>query len=294
MTKTILVPTDFSENARKALNYAVGLAVKQGYVLQLVHIYQAMTSRFGDEKFNRDIVDHAESEAMHELEELRQSVQKSHPDLKIGMDCIEGDQPSTVLAQIAGKAQNELIIMGTKGAGGLKHRLMGSNTYQTITNAPIPVLAIPEEYDHFKLERAGLLSNFKNTELDILTTFTDIFGKEVQFTVLHVHERSSASQEDRAKLENELESWKNHLIEKTGVQTITWKIDSTMSRLDVSETLPDCIHHMAEDKDLQMLLVSYNTKSFFQRVFSRSLVKNFAHQIHRPVFFFKESLDNQK
>lgn len=294
MTKTILVPTDFSQNALNALKYATGLAIKQGFALQLVHIYQAMTSRFGDEKFNRDIVDHTESESMHRLEELRQMLQEKHPELRIGIDCIEGDQPSTVLTQIAGKAQNELIIMGTKGAGGLKHRLMGSNTYQTITSAPIPVLAIPEEYDHFKLERVGLLSNFKSTELDTLNAFTDIFGKELQFTVLHVHERATALAENGVKLENELESWKNHLIEKTGVQNITWKIDTTMSRLDVSETLPDCIHHMAEDKDLQMLLVSYNTKSFFQRVFSRSLVKNFAHQIHRPVFFFKESLDNQK
>ncbi|HZH55536.1 MAG TPA: universal stress protein [Sphingobacteriaceae bacterium] len=294
MTKTILVPTDFSENARKALNYAVGLALQQGYTLQLVHVYQALTSRFGDEKFNREIIDHAETEAMHKLEELRVTIQEEHPNLKISTDCIAGDQPSAVLTQIAGKAHNELIIMGTKGAGGLKHRLMGSNTYQTITNSPIPVLAVPEAYDNFKLERVGLLSNFKKIELEIARAFTAIFGKNLQFTVLHVQERASPSKEDNIQLEKELEAWKNHLIDKTGILDITWAVDSTMNRLDVTETLPDCIHHMAEDHDLHMLLVSYNTKSFFQRVFSRSLVKNIAHQIQRPVFFFKEGIDNQK
>src|SRR5450432_1125781 len=45
----------------------------------------------------------------------------------------------------------DLIVMGTKGASGLKKLLMGSNTVNVIANIKLPVLVIPEvaRFDHF-------------------------------------------------------------------------------------------------------------------------------------------------
>ena len=40
----------------------------------------------------------------------------------------------------------DLIVMGTKGASGLKEVLFGSNTVHVIKNAKCPVLAVPSEF----------------------------------------------------------------------------------------------------------------------------------------------------
>lgn len=294
MVKTILVPTDFSANAESALNYAIGLAKERNFALRIVHIYQALTSKFGDDHFNQEIIAHAEAEAMQAMEKLRLQVQNAHSDLDFHTECLPGDSPSAVLTAMAGKAENELIVMGTKGAGGLKNRILGSNTYQTITTVPLPVLAIPEAYTHFKMARAGLLTNFKPREIELLRNFNELFGPDVQITLLHVRGQLSPRTGKTELSDTKIASWKSKLEKETGYTNIDWKVDYTTDRLDDSETIPDCIHHMAEESELQALLVSYSAKPFFRRIFSKSLVKRIAHEIHRPVFFFKESLDNQK
>lgn len=282
VNKTILVPTDFSENAHIALNYAIGMAKEYQYDIHLIHAFQAMTSKFGDETFNKEITDHAETKALQQLELLRTEKQAAHPEVNFSKDCLEGSNLSEVLTSISGKSNYLLIVMGTKGSTGMKDRLLGSNTFNTIIKAPIPVLAIPEEFGRFSMSRAGLLTNFKKTDIPLLESFTEIFGRNTEITLLHVLENNGSDEE------SDLISWKEHLESQTGLSGFRWKIDSVSPRLDVDESLPDCIHDMAEEAKLEILLVHYNTKSFFKRIFSKSLVRNFAHQIHRPVFFYKE------
>ena len=214
--------------------------------------------------------------------------------MEIGIDAVEGNIISQMVTQMAGKAEYELIVMGTKGAGGLKYHLLGSNTYQTISNSPIPVLAVPETYGEFKKDRVGLMSNFKETEIELLNTFTQIFGQDATITLLHVREKIRAKDEKDDAEQQDLLQWKNKIEAQTGITNLESKIDATVSRWDDADSLPDTIHYMAEDANLDALLLSYNSKSFFKRIFSKSLVKNFAHEIHRPVFFLKESLDYQK
>jgi len=282
VNKTILVPTDFSENAHIALNYAIGMAKEYQYDIHLIHAFQALTSKFGDETFNKEITDHAETQALQQLELLRTEKQAAHPEVNFSKDCLEGNNLSEVLTSISGKSNYLLIVMGTKGSTGMRDRLLGSNTFNTILKSPIPVLAIPEEFDRFTMSRAGLLTNFKKTDIPLLKSFSEIFGQKIQITLLHVLEKN------RPEEESQLLSWKEHLEDKTGWRDLRWKISSVSPRLDVDESLPDCIHDMAEEDQLEVLLVHYNSKGFFKRIFSKSLVKSFAHHIHRPVFFYRD------
>lgn len=281
MKKTILVPTDFSVNARSAVNYAIDMAEQYSFGIHLVHIYAPMTTRFGDDAFNNRMVRQAREEAEESMQQLVSELTASHRELEVFTECLEGDHLADTLTRISGKASHQLIVMGTRGAGGLKY-VLGSNTYQTILNAPLPVMAIPENYSEFRLSHAGLLSNFKKSDIALLETFASIFGREVKITLLHVRETDSPQEEA------ELIDWKNHLEAITGISGIQWKIDTVVHRLDLDDNIPECIHDMAEEAQLDALLITSTPRSFFRRVFSRSLVKNIAHEIHRPVFFLPE------
>ena len=50
----------------------------------------------------------------------------------------------TALKKILAVQQPDLIVMGTKGASGLKKLLIGSNTVKVISKTKVPVLVIPE------------------------------------------------------------------------------------------------------------------------------------------------------
>jgi len=58
------------------------------------------------------------------------------------------------LKQILAVEQPDLIVMGTKGASGLKRILIGSNTVNLIAKTKLPVLVIPEvaQFENFLMK----------------------------------------------------------------------------------------------------------------------------------------------
>lgn len=279
MNKTILVPTDFSVFSHSALQYACGMALRFGHDIHLIHAFQPLVSKFAEDTFNQEITENAEAKCFDQLTKLISDMQVLHPDLTITGDCLQGEV-SDVLMSIGGKSNYKLIVMGTKGANAMKDRIMGTNTYNAILKSPIPIFAIPDDFKGFSLNKAGLLTNFKNTDLELLDTFTALFDRNIPITLLHIRETNSQQEEI------ELYEWRDHLRAKTGVDQIECKIDTISKRLDVNDNIPESIHDLAEEAGLDALLITHNSKSFFKKIFSRNLVKNIAHQIHRPVFFY--------
>ena len=277
MTKTILVPTDFSPNAAAAAYYAAEVARAKGWKLHLVHTFLTYSSRFAEEDFNKEIAIHEENKVMQEITALFQQLEKDFPGLEISFDCIQGDFSKELIA-IAGQSGNELIVMGCQGASAAKYVLLGSNTLAIVQQSPIPVLAVPGSTRSAAWERVGMLSNFQASEVAILEQFRALAGDEpFQLTLLHV-------QEERQDVTAELEAWAQQIQDRTGV-ALLHRTGCISRRLDDSETLPQCIIHMAETEDLDLLLVTYNEKSFFRKLFGRNLVKALIQQFPLPLLF---------
>ncbi len=277
MKKTILVPTDFSPNAAAAAYYAAEVARTKAWNLHLVHTYLAYSSRFAAEDFNKEVAIHEENKAMQEITALVQQLEKDFPELEISFDCIQGDFSKELIA-IAGQSGNELIVMGCQGASAAKYVLLGSNTLAIVQQSPIPVLAVPGATRSAAWERVGMLSNFQTSEVAILEQFKALTGDETfQLTLLHI-------QEERQDVTAQLEAWAQQLQDRTGV-TLLHRTGCISRRLDDSETLPQCIIHMAETEDLDLLLVTYNEKSFFRKLFGRNLVKTLIQQFPLPLLF---------
>lgn len=277
MKKTTLVPTDFSPNAAAAAYYAAEAARTRAWKLHLVHTYLAYSSKFAEEDFNKEVAIHEENKSMQEMTALVQQLAQDFPDLEVTFDCIEGDFSKELIA-IAGKAGNELIIMGCQGATAAKYVLLGSNTLAIVRQSPIPVLAVPGSTRSAAWQRVGMLSNYQASEAAILQQFQTLAADQpFQLTLLHV-------QEEQQDTTAALQAWAQHLQEQTGI-TLLHRTGCISRRLDDSESLPECIIHMAETEDLDVLLVTYNEKSFFRNLFGKSLVKALIRQFPLPLLF---------
>jgi nucleotide-binding universal stress UspA family protein len=136
--RTILVPTDFSPDARAALDWAAALARHAGARLALVHAV-APPLWLGQEELAVDSVQAAqwaaEQAARSKLDRLAQEL----GGLVSGVS-VEVGPPDVAVLDAARRAGADLIALGTRGRSGLAHVLLGSTAERVVRRAPVPVV----------------------------------------------------------------------------------------------------------------------------------------------------------
>ncbi len=157
--KKILVPTDFSENAKKALQFAAEISIKTGATIEILHV-NTTTAYFAsspDIVFDSTELDSYAAAVATDLRILKRALtipeKFAHLDLETR---IESGYLHTTLRQIAEEDETDLIVMGTKGATGALEFFVGSNTEKVIRTASCPVLVVPEKAKDFNLKTVVL------------------------------------------------------------------------------------------------------------------------------------------
>jgi nucleotide-binding universal stress UspA family protein len=150
----ILAPTDFSEDSKLALSYAITLAQKFSSEIIVVHVDQPLAPVMVSElnpgvdvtTMNR-IAEEARMLALKELDKatsyLRDNGVRARGLMRVGAPFLE----------IINAAQSEaadLIVMGTHGRTGLAHVLIGSVAERVVNKAPCPVLTVRHPDRKFK------------------------------------------------------------------------------------------------------------------------------------------------
>jgi len=141
LPKNILVPTDFSEPAGQALDYAVGLAEKLGARITVMHTYEIPVLGFPDGFLvaTADVAGHILNGAQERLTALVGPRKGRGVELTPLLKC--GEARETIVA-VAEEIGADLIVMGTHGRRGLAHALLGSVAEYVVRASPCPVFTI--------------------------------------------------------------------------------------------------------------------------------------------------------
>jgi nucleotide-binding universal stress UspA family protein len=137
--RRILVPVDFSELSKKALDYAYYFAHRFDAKIDVLHVWKP-TEYTGDAmvKLTRS-----------EPELTLSTFLRNHADLQMtdflkdvphSNRMLESGDPAQVIAKVAREGGYDLIVMGTHGRTGLSHVMMGSVAEKVVRLAPCPVL----------------------------------------------------------------------------------------------------------------------------------------------------------
>jgi nucleotide-binding universal stress UspA family protein len=137
MFKKILVGTDGSDSASKAVEHAAELAKAMGAELVVLTAYASPRSDVGS-TFGR-----ADAYPGQEIGQaiLRDAEKHLGKDLKIKSVVREGD-PAEGLIDVAEEEGADLIVVGNKGMTGAKRFLLGSVPNQISHHAPSNVLIV--------------------------------------------------------------------------------------------------------------------------------------------------------
>jgi universal stress protein A len=141
--KTILVPTDFSENSHGALQFAEALARQFGATLHLVHVCQPTTLATGgvDAAFISlpDVEEETRTAAMAEASKLASTLTGLPTTTEIAFG-----SPAACIVAAAVEHGVDLIVMGTHDRGPIMHMVLGSVAERVVRTAPCPVLTVRE------------------------------------------------------------------------------------------------------------------------------------------------------
>lgn len=140
---TYLVPTDFSENAYNAIEYAAEIAQATGRKLLLLHVHKPAVMPYGmGGAFMAEDVDSSVKAATETLETLCTTLREEYPNVACSSQITSGE-PVHEIVKVAEQKRAELIIMGTFGANKIGNMLFGSNTALVIEKSSCPVLSVP-------------------------------------------------------------------------------------------------------------------------------------------------------
>ena len=137
MYDQILFPTDGSEPAESALEYALEVATEHDATLNILNV--ADTTRDSLTQIQGEVVDSLEKEGERIVEEAAERARER--DISVTTATVQG-VPSSSIGEYSDRIGVDLIVMATHGRKGLKRALIGSVTERVVRTAEVPVITI--------------------------------------------------------------------------------------------------------------------------------------------------------
>jgi nucleotide-binding universal stress UspA family protein len=146
---TILVATDGSEQAALALTTAADLSKNTNSELHVAYVFPTAVQR----PFPNPILARPADEMAHELEEAMHQAQSF---LDRELEQVKGEgvtvadshlvrgRPDREIVHLSEEIGAGLIVMGSRGLGGVRRALMGSVSDSVVRHAHCPVLIVRE------------------------------------------------------------------------------------------------------------------------------------------------------
>lgn len=139
--KRILVATDFSEHAQRAVAWGAALAKRFGAELELITSVFVVPLAAGPHSYGipPDYLRNVREQADKHLDEVAARYKRDG----IAVQCtVLHEDPSSGVCARAAETNADLIVLGTRGRSGLGHVLLGSTAERVLRRAPVPVVVL--------------------------------------------------------------------------------------------------------------------------------------------------------
>jgi nucleotide-binding universal stress UspA family protein len=274
--KTILFPTDFSSGADNAFNYAISLSDKLKAKLILFNSFHipVYTSENAMAEGMDDQLMHI---AQNKLLKMEKKVLQQSENLIVESIVNYGLAVENINS-VAKEKDVNLIIMGTKGASGLKEVFIGSNAASVLEKSPCPVLVIPEKAQFKNMDKIVFATDFKDSDfysIALLAEVAYLFNSEI--IIVHVSQVAPAENHEK----DLLQWYKEELKKKVNVDYKNISFHDLVGG-NVDYELEDFI----EKNNVDLLALSMRKRNIFAKLFDHSLTKRMAYHSQTPLLAF--------
>lgn len=277
--KTILVPTDFSEQAQVALDLAHGIAKKNSATVQLLSVVEAPQGTSFSAMGEVTAPDGMDSMFFVQLmKRQREKLENIVKDPKYQDITLEGEveigNPYESISQSIAERDVDLVVMGTQGSSGMEEILVGSNTEKVVRRAKCPVLTVKEAVDPDAIKDIVFATNLRHTEeklMNEVVKLQKLFNAKLHILCVNT---PSTFETDRFYKEGI-----KNLADKYKIENYTMNVYND----DVEE---DGIVFFAEDIDADMIALATHGRTGISHLLSGSIAEDIVNHAKRPVWTF--------
>lgn len=139
----VVVAVDGSEASQNAVRWAANTAMKRGIPLRIASSYTVPQFLYAEGMVPpKELFDDLQAETLEKIEAARAVAHEVAPDIKIGHTIAEGS-PIDMLLEMSHDVT--MVVMGSRGMGGLSGMVMGSVSASVVSHASCPVVVVRED-----------------------------------------------------------------------------------------------------------------------------------------------------
>ncbi|WP_420321490.1 universal stress protein [Flagellimonas sp.] len=278
----ILIPTDFSENAWNAIDYAMQLFRKKNCTFYLLNTYTPVipSSRFMAKMIDGiRVVDAVRNSSEEGLRKTVDRIKRKYRNANHKFKTISSfNLLVDEITDIVDAEGIQLIVTGTKGASGIDEVFMGSNTVRIIKSSKkCPVLAIPQHFEFVTPTEIAFATDFNrfytSSELNPLLELAEMF----QATIRIVHVQYGI------KALSELQQFNLNMLRRylDGTEHYVHTVSELNS---VSQTL----EIFSQELDIHLLALLNYQHSYMEKMTREPVVKRTAFHTQIPLLVIPE------
>lgn len=280
--KNILIPTDFSENSWNAVKYALEFFKETTCDFYLLHVTLIYNYASGEspvmplpavEVIDKTILKQSKTN----LKKLVKKIELLPHNAKHHFYTLNNyDYFIDAVKNHVDEKSIDLIVMGTKGASGLKKVMIGSNTGDLITRVKCPVLIIPENAAFKEIKEIAFPTDYHlfypTKILNSILEFTKMYDSALR--IVHIAKKDEEVTDFQLENKEFLENF--FAEEKHSFHRIT------------NKKIEDGVQCFVESRDIDMIIMIAKSLNLFQRILFRPTVEEISYHTDVPFLVLHE------
>lgn len=273
--KKILVPTDFSPIANKALDVAVNIARYKGSTVELLNVsiypIQDINTYYSLYGASGISIDDAWKSVLTDAKNEMQELISKYDDVKIKA-LVDESSEKFVDSVLNHKA--DLIVMGSNGADGFKEFFGGSNSEEVVRMASCPVLVVKGDVDSFEPQKVIFAIDFTHEQF-LKKAIYHLPIKDAELHFLYVD--TALKVIDYAEIKDKMKKMTDKL-----------KLTDCKFIIQEATTVEAGILDYVEEIDADLVVMYTHGRTGIKHFFKGSIAEDVVNHANVPVFTFVE------
>ena len=276
--KTILATTDFSDNSKAGLYFAIQLASQNNFEIIFFHTYHTLIPTSWNavriEGYEKDEAEIIQAKLETFVGDFYNELDISHTNYR----CVIKSSVfiDTTIREYAEENNVGFICISTRGAGNFK-RLLGTNTANLINNSDVPVIAVPHHYKVEKITNVLYVSDLSNYENELVKAID--FAKPLDASIQLLHLTNALEKKtDLDAIEN--------AIKQIDYFNVGFK---ATPRNPNNSLVADIENVVKETNPSVMIMFTEQNRSWFNKIFLSSKSAEYSFNAKVPLLVFHKS-----
>ncbi|TJY35774.1 universal stress protein [Pontimicrobium aquaticum] len=278
--KSILLPTDFSENSWNAIQYALRFFEKFNCHFYILHVNR-LNNLASDTSYiiAPEVIEEVQTKlAKKQLREFLKRISKELPHNKKHKFYTLTDYNffiESIRNQIEEK-NIDMIVIGTKGASGLKKYIIGSNTGDVITKVSCTTLVVPENAKFNNVKEIAFPTDLSiSYPIQTLEPISEVLEEFDSFLrILHISKKEEDLNIDQIKYKELLEDY--------------FFNNNYSFHFLTNDDIEDAVQCFVQSRDIDMIAMVAKNLNYFQRILFMPTVEEISYHTDVPFLVLHE------